>query len=335
MMERRPDQKIKFSVGALLYSSALNGKLAEQVISEKFNKPYSLAICLEDTVSDEYIEVAEKQLLETLQRIHSEYSEHRFFLPKIFIRVRSGSQLLDLYSRAGSFSEVITGFILPKYSPKNLDEFNSAIKEVNEQKRAYSPNSTPVFMMPILESGDLIDYSTRHEVLHEIKSKLDEVSEYVLNIRVGGNDLSNGFAVRRGVDETIYDILPIAQLLGDILTVFAREYVISGAVWEYFADQDGEWEKGLRRELKLDRLNGFVGKTVIHPRQISVVNDTLKVSQKDYEDARTILNWGDNGLQVGKSLSGERMNEVKTHRKWAEKTLLLAELYGITRTGNE
>ena len=170
---------------------------------------------------------------------------------------------------------------------------------------------------------------TRLETLYQIKDRIDAMKEYVLNVRVGGNDFCNEFGARRHYDETIYDILPIASLLGDILTVFARDYVVSGPVWEFFSSDNDEWASGLRRELKLDRLNGFIGKTVIHPKQIPIVNDMLKVTRKDYEDAKTILNWDDSGLQVGKSSGGERMNEVRTHSNWAKKTLLLAELYGI------
>ena len=184
-------------------------------------------------------------------------------------------------------------------------------------------------MMPILESKDIIDYCTRMEVLGAIKDEIDAMKDFVLNIRVGGNDFCNEFAVRRHYDETIYDILPIAQLLGDILTMFSLEYVVSGPVWEFFSSDNDEWKEGLKRELRLDRLNGFVGKTVIHPKQIPVVNDMLKVTSKDYEDAKTILNWDDSGLQVGKSFGGERMNEVRTHYNWATKVLLLSELYGI------
>lgn len=88
-------------------------------------------------------------------------------------------------------------------------------------------------------------------------------------------------------------------------------------------------ETWARNELKLDKVNGFIGKTVIHPKQISVVNEALKVSHKDYEDAKEILNWDENGLQVGKSFAGERMNEVKTHINWAYKTIALAEIYGV------
>lgn len=36
--------------------------------------------------------------------------------------------------------------------------------------------------------------------------------------------------------------------------------------------------------MELDLLNGFTGKTVIHPNQIPVVNEMLRVSQRDYAD---------------------------------------------------
>lgn len=313
----------KYSVGALLYSPALNGKVADAVIREKFGKPYSLALCLEDTIADGSVEQAERQLAETVRRIQDAAAEGSFYLPKLFIRVRSCEQMLRLSGILLSDRTVVSGFIFPKYTVSNADAYNSAVTELNRKA------AKPVWMMPILESRDIVDYDTRRAVLTELKRKIDSVKPYVLNIRVGGNDFSNEFSVRRHCDETIYDVLPIAQLFGDILTVFSREYVVSGPVWEFFSGGDGEWETGLRRELKLDRLNGFVGKTVIHPNQIAVVNDALKVSAKDYADAKEILNWKRDGLQVGKSCAGERMNEVKTHTNWALKITALAETYGI------
>ncbi len=314
----------KYSVGALLYTPALSNKIAEDVIAEKFSKPYSLALCLEDTISDDSVEVAEKQLTDTLKKIMEERKEKEFYLPKIFIRVRSCEQLNRLYEDLKPCVEVISGFIFPKYSASNADAYNEAVRRINES------SEKTLYMMPILESGDLIDYFTRYKALEEVKAKIDSVKEYVLNVRVGGNDFSNEFAARRHYDETIYDILPIAQLLGDILTVFSREYVVSGPVWEFFSSDNEEWKRGLMNELKFDRLNGFIGKTVIHPKQISVVNDALKVSQKDYEDAKEILNWNESGLLVGKSFNGERMNEVKTHGNWAIKTVMLSRIYGIS-----
>lgn len=315
--------KEKYSVGALLYSPALNGKIAEAVVNEKFGGKYSLALCLEDTIADNSVEMAEEQVEQTLRRIHLERQNKLFYLPKVFVRVRSCEQLIRLDERLSTYYDILCGYIFPKYTLCNADGYNLAMTQINKKAEKR------ISMMPILESKDIVSFSTRRDVLIELKNKIDSVRDYVLNVRVGGNDFSNEFAARRHYDETIYDILPIAQLLGDILTVFSRDYVVSGPVWEFFSSDNEEWKRGLLNELKLDKLNGFIGKTVIHPKQINVVNEALKVSRKDYEDAKEILNWDENGLQVGKSFAGERMNEVKTHMNWALKTMTLAEIYGI------
>ena len=76
--------------------------------------------------------------------------------------------------------------------------------------------------------------------------------------------------------------------------------------------------------------NDFTGKTVIHPNQIPVVNEMLRVSQRDYADARAILNWDTgSGSLVSASEDGGRMNEYNTHSRWARRILLRAERYGV------
>ena len=317
------DIELKYSVGALLYTPALNVKIADSVISGKLGEQYSLALCLEDTVGDDMVETAEKQVYESLKKIASAQKLQPFYLPKIFIRVRRPAQLLCCWERLREFSQILTGFILPKYTTDNADAYNQALTEVNAQSQK------KIWMMPIMESADIVEPATRAEILGAIREKIRSVDDLVLNVRVGGNDFSNQFSVRRHYDETIYDILPIAQLMGDILSYFSRDYIVSGPVWEFFSSDNDEWKNGLRRELKLDRLNGFIGKTVIHPKQIPVVNEMLRVTNKDYEDAKNILHWDQNGLQVGKSFGGERMNEVRTHYNWAKRILLLSEIYGI------
>ena len=317
------DIELKYSIGALLYSPALNSKIAKTIVKGELGSKYSLALCLEDTISADLIESAEIQVQETFRQLYEFSEKGEIYLPKLFVRVRDAEQLSRVFGSIQPYQSIFTGFIFPKYTISNAESYNEALLRVNDIAR------DKVYMMPILESRDMIDLRTRAELLFKIKDKIDSMKEYVLNIRVGGNDFSNEFSARRHYDETIYDILPIGQLLGDILTVFSREYVVSGPVWEFFSSDNDEWKNGLRKELKLDRLNGFIGKTVIHPKQIPVVNEMLRVTSKDYEDAKAILNWDNSGLQVGKSFGGERMNEVRTHYNWARKTILLSELYGI------
>ena len=173
----------------------------------------------------------------------------------------------------------------------------------------------------------MIALDTRHAALTEVRDQLAEVSDRVLNIRVGGNDLSHAFGLRRPVNRTIYDLGPVAAILLDIVTAFGTQYVVSGPVWEYYAGPG--WEEGLRREMELDLLNGFTGKTVIHPSQIPVVNEMLRVSSRDYADARSILNWDRaSGSLVSASEGADRMNEYNTHYNWARRIVLRAERYG-------
>ncbi len=312
----------KYGVGALLYSPALNTKVADSVIEGKFSTPFSLAICLEDTVSDDVITISENETVETLRQISQ--SSNIPYLPKIFVRVREPEQVIRLYKRVKDYQNILTGFIFPKYSVDNADLYNTAIKEINDQ------SGKMIYMMPILESHDLVNSYERPALLKSLKEKMDQVSDYILNVRVGGNDFSSVLAVRRHMDEAVYSIAAIANLLGDIISVFSEDYVVSGPVWEYFSSANKEWADGLRAELKLDRLNGFIGKTVIHPNQIPIVNEMLMVPRADYEDAKVILGWDPSkGLQVGKSVNGERMNEVRTNYNWATKIMALAETFGV------
>ena len=52
-----------YGVGPLLYSPATNESIANLIINNKLDNPFSLAICLEDTINDNYILEAEDKLV--------------------------------------------------------------------------------------------------------------------------------------------------------------------------------------------------------------------------------------------------------------------------------
>lgn len=319
-----------YKVGALLYSPATNEKIADYVLKERYGKQYSLALCLEDSISDCSVKDGEDTLIHSLKKIYNEQKKRKFYLPMIFIRVRRPEQMIELCRRLEESIMVLTGFIFPKFSvacsKKYLDCFMEAV-ELSGKK---------LYMMPIIESQDVIDLKSRYETLETIRETLDSVKEYVLNVRVGGNDFCKEFGIRRQVKQPIYEIGCVANILYDVAACFARNYVVSGPVWEYFDGINEEWKTGMIREIGLDRLNGFIGKTMIHPKQIPVYNLAMKVDKRDYLDALGILGMSESTEKlVKKSASGERMNEYKTHLKWAEKTLILAEIYGVEECRNE
>ncbi|MDE7184273.1 MAG: HpcH/HpaI aldolase/citrate lyase family protein [Lachnospiraceae bacterium] len=311
-----------YSVGALLYCPANRKNIADSIVKQRFGTKYSLALCLEDTIRDDSVTEAEHILTQTLYQLEQQSCQHDFYLPKIFVRVRNARQIGRLYKAFNKSAWLVAGFILPKFSLENADGFLQEIIKINETSAA------PVYIMPIFESPSIIDLRKRYEILYTLKEKLDAVEDIVLNIRVGGNDLCHMFGFRRHDDESIHQIRPIATIFSDIITVYGMDYVVSGPVWEYY--HSSNWQKGLYHEIADDKLCGFVGKTVIYPSQIEVVNEAYKVTQKDYQDAAAVLNWDKSShALVAGSVSKERMNEYKTHSNWALRTLLMAEYFGV------
>ena len=163
--------------------------------------------------------------------------------------------------------------------------------------------------------------------------------------------MSSLFGVRRGITSTVYDIMPVRDALSDVLNFFNRynDYCVSAAVWEYFrAYNDDDIDElirrnfhnalikgqdivnpaidGLLKEVLIDRANGFVGKTIIHPTHAKFVNAMFTVVEEEYNDAMQILRTSGG---VVKSEGGGKMNEIGPHRRWAEKIARRADVYGV------
>ena len=326
-MDQKPEHFKEISpygVGALLYAPANHETVMDHVIAGEIEGPYSLALCLEDAISDQAVEEAQQLAVASVKRVWNAAKTKQFYLPNIFIRVRSAEQMEMVFDQLEESQETLAGFIAPKFSCRCAQGYLDALARI-QQKAGRN-----VYLMPILESQDLIDLETRRTHLCKLKRQLDGVKPSILNVRVGGNDFCKEFGIRRRPDESIYQISCISSVLGDIIACFGREYVVSGPVWEYFTGPDEAWKDGLIREVRMDLLNGFVGKTVIHPNQVPVVNEMLKVSGEDYKDAKEILGMREHKqVLVSKSAEGSRMNEFKTHERWAQKILTLAEIYGV------
>ena len=276
----------------------------------------SVAFCLEDSIRDDALKDAEETLIKILQDLQSQKN-----LPLIFIRVRSPEHLQDVHEKLSDLKNILTGYIFPKFDLKNAEKYSEIISEINRDREKI------FYAMPILESEMIAEISSRNKNLATIKNILDAIKNYVLNIRVGVNDLSSFYGLRRDVKHTVYDVGVVRDILIDILNIFAKDYVVAGSVWNYFFDGENNfWAEGLKKELELDRLNGFIGKSAIHPSQLPYIFESLKVTESDLADANQILNWKSNSHGVVKG-SG-RMNELKCHLKWAERIKILNEIYG-------
>ena len=313
-------RRMACGVGGLLYAPALNPTTARHVLNGDWPCLTALSLCLEDSIGEAGLPAAEAQLASTLRQLRSARGAR---LPMIFVRVRSAAHLRHVRALLGEDEAALCGYIFPKCGPEDVDECFEILDAPGPRRER------PLYGMPILESRLFASISTRRDALLRMRERLDAHADRVLNVRVGGNDFCNLYGLRRGTDQTIYDLGLVRDMLIDILNVFAGDYIVSGPVWEYYGDDpSGAWARGLRRELALDRANGFLGKTAIHPCQLPLIHESMKVSRQDAEDARRLLEWGDavRGVAAG---AGGRMNEVRTHTRWAEGIALRAAVYGV------
>lgn len=321
----------------------------EKILKKDMPDLTTIVMCFEDACPEERVPEAENNVVKMLDDLNEAVAEGKISqddIPLIFCRVRSIDQFIHFSSMLnGSRVKMLAGFNFPKFNAKNGAEYLLQLKLLNEKYGEI------LYGMPILEDTRVAYRESRMEELRAIRSICRRYKDIILQVRVGATDFSSCFGVRRGVDYSIYDILTVREILSDILNVFSRdnEFVISGPVWEYFRAnksmmfeelpkmdvEDMLWRRnhifndevdGLIREVILDKANGFVGRTVIHPTHIRFVNALQAVTEEEYEDALQILSTGDG---VVKSVSNNKMNEIRPHTRWAEKTVMRGRAFGV------
>jgi citrate lyase beta subunit len=217
----------------------------------------------------------------------------------------------------------------------------------------------PLRAMPIIEDKLMTHLETRHKALANALALINSFRELVLCVRIGATDMSSTFGLRRSRDLTIYHVNVVANVIGDVVNFFGRTddgWVITGPVWEHFTNKERVLRPllratpfstvneavlrqrllmdnldGLIREIELDQANGLLGKTVIHPSHVPVVHSMSVVSHEEYLDALDIVAGLSGGVKA--SLYGNKMNELKPHRSWAERTLLRARAFGVANAG--
>ena len=60
-----------YSIGALLYCPAYNKTIVNSLINGSFGNKFSLALCLEDTINDNFVKDAENILIDTIKKIYN------------------------------------------------------------------------------------------------------------------------------------------------------------------------------------------------------------------------------------------------------------------------
>lgn len=354
-----PKSVLSKALGATMYMPATRKTVAQELIEQKHISLTSLVIDMEDALQDDAVEEGKENLLLQLKELQYEIEKKPEFaaeLPLLFVRVRNLENLKELFEHKFSLS-LLTGFILPKFSSDNAKHYLSAIQSVNQLMGNHK-----FYAMPVLETPSIIYKEHRVLELTRLKEIIEQYKDLILNIRLGGTDLSGLYSIRRSIDTTVYDIMVVRDCITDILNFFNRgedDYVVSGVVWEFFLHKNrmlkptlretpfvrakgrkGRSERqvilndavdGLIKEVVLDKSNGIIGKTIIHPTHIRIVNALQVVNEEEYLDAKMILE--NEGKGVLKSTNGNKMNEMKPHLNWAKHIIEKSEVYGVLKHG--
>lgn len=340
---------LQYCLGATMYMPGTKD-FAPKILAKAMPGLTTIVLCFEDACPEEQVCEAEENVHKLLDTVTSAVEDGTLAaedVPLIFVRIRSLEQFRHFSEKLTKHqARSLCGINFPKFNAENGYAYYAYLKDLNEQFDEI------LYGMPIIEDPEVAYKETRMPELLGIKKILDKYRELVLQVRVGGTDFSSVFGVRRGVDYSIYDIMTVRECLSDIVNVCGRnnDYVISGPVWEYFrAPKELMFKElpeynledylmkripivnnevdGLLREVILDKANGFVGRTVIHPSHVKFVNALMAVTREEYEDACMILGHQDGG--VVKGTGANKMNEIKPHSNWAQKIFMRARAYGV------
>ena len=346
-----PARLLAAALGATLYSPATRPHLADDIVKLAGRGVVSMVLCLEDSIGDEDVPAAEENLVQQFIELAARPGVE---LPLLFVRVRVPEQIPDLVRRMGPAVRNLSGFVMPKFTEERGMPFLEAMAaaEVSSGHR--------LFGMPVLESPELLYRESRVETLEGISRAVDKYRDRVLALRLGVTDFCSSYGLRRASDMTAYDVQIVANVIADVVNMLGRAdgtgFTVTGPVWEYFRVQErmfkpqlrrspfleGQAEElrealiehamdGLLREIALDQANGLMGKTCIHPTHVLPVHALSVVSHEEFCDAQDILRPERGGGGVLRSAYTNKMNEVKPHRAWAERTMLRAEIFGVAR----
>ncbi|MEU7098107.1 HpcH/HpaI aldolase/citrate lyase family protein [Streptomyces longwoodensis] len=350
-----PARLLSAALGATLYSPATRPRLADDVVKQGGNGVVSMVLCLEDSIGDEDVPAGEENLVRQFADLDGRTAgggRADVELPLLFIRVRTPEQIPDLVGRLGPAVRLLSGFVVPKFTGERGIPFLEALAV------AEAACGRRLFVMPVLESPELLYRESRVETLEGIFRAVDKYRDRVLALRLGVTDFCSSYGLRRAPDMTAYDVQIVASVIADVVNMLGRAdgtgFTVTGPVWEYFRVPERMFKPmlrhspflegqavelrerliehamdGLLREITLDHANGLLGKTCIHPSHVPAVHALSVVSHEEYSDAADILRPERGGGGVLRSQYTNKMNEVKPHRAWAERTMLRAEVFGV------
>ncbi|CAB3968335.1 MULTISPECIES: HpcH/HpaI aldolase/citrate lyase family protein [Burkholderia] len=291
-----------FALGATLYMPATRSDILDVVFGIRIPELRSLVVCLEDAVAAIDVESALANLQSLLMDIDARGGRVESG-PLLFVRPRDAAMAAVLSD--WPLMKHVDGFVVPKLTLRSLSAWENAVSHPD------------LYLMPTLETADVYDPVAMVELGQALKANLNQ---RIIALRIGGNDLMGCLGLRRNPATTLYST-PLGYVIPMLAGIMgAQGFALTAPVFEQLATPHL-----LKEELELDIAHGLVGKTAIHPSQIRIIQEALRVSLDDFNCAKLIVN--DAAPAVFKH--NDAMCEPATHHKWAVNILERAKWHGV------
>ncbi|QHF04986.1 MULTISPECIES: HpcH/HpaI aldolase/citrate lyase family protein [Pseudomonas syringae group] len=291
-----------YALGATLYMPATRDDILDVVFAEKLPELRSLVVCLEDAVALIDVDTALANLRQVLTRIQDRGGRPANG-PLLFVRPRDAAMARILND--WPLMAHVDGFVVPKLSLSTLKSWEQAV------------TNPALALMPTLETPEVFNPTAMVELGQALKATLNE---RIIALRIGGNDLMGCLGLRRHPAMTLYGT-PMGYVIPMLAGVMGSQgFALTAPVFEQLATPDI-----LEQELTLDIANGLVGKTAIHPSQVNIIQNALRVSLDDLNAARMILN----SVAPAVFKYNDAMCEPATHYKWATHIMERAKWHGV------
>lgn len=274
-------------LGASLYVPATHKSL-EQILALGCHHARSIIFCTEDSVSPDALGWAVCRLTKTLEEAPKDVPFLRFVRPRNPFVLRQLLESTEAVSR-------IDGLVIPKFDETAMP----AWREVLDRHPALA-------IMPILETPSLFREATTIATL----DALNDLSNPIVALRIGANDLLGSIGLKRQPGQTIYDTA-LRGTIERLITIFRPAgFELAAPVCDLINEPDT-----LSREVTQDIAWGFFAKTCVHPSQLGLVEEHFSQAiDRQQKQAHVLLNsheavFTDNG----------QMLETTCHCHWAKR----------------
>lgn len=282
-------------LGGTLFVPATHPSLMAVASGAKYPNLRSMVIDLEDGIDPD-------RRTEALEAVRTLLPALNSSGPLRFLRPASPPMLLSLLTVKGIKN--INGFVLPKFGLENADAWLAPLR------------SNAFAFMPSVEGGELFLPPELRELADMLKPHRDRIP----TVRFGLEDLLRQLGISRDCATPIYDLIAPEQVIGNMIATFKpRGFNVSGGVYKCFLNTEG-----FKAEVQEDLKQGLLGKTIIHPSQIDIIEEAYKVTLAEEEQADSIVGSTSNVTAVHGI-----MLEKTTQLPWAETILKRAALYGV------